>query len=123
MARPSPAEQRFAALVDALSDTKRITIGSGKGMPSHGFGSDALRVDGKIFVMVSRDRLVLKLPRARVDELVADGVAVHFDAGKGRPMKEWAAFEIAPPRSKALALGRKALDFVGNTGANQRQRA
>jgi TfoX/Sxy family transcriptional regulator of competence genes len=70
--------------------------------------------------MVSRDRLVLKLPRARVDELVADGVAVPFDAGKGRPMKEWTAFEDAPSRAKAVALGREALDFVAGSSTGRR---
>ena len=31
----------------------------------------------------------MKLPRDRVDRLVAAGVAVRFDPGHGRVMKEW----------------------------------
>jgi hypothetical protein len=41
--------------------------------------------------MVIRNQLVVKLPRARVDELVEAGTAERFDRGKGQPMKEWAA--------------------------------
>src|SRR5207244_13409690 len=48
-----------------------------------------LRVGGKIFAMISRGELVVKLPAERVDELVESGASTRFDAGKGRPMKEW----------------------------------
>ena len=38
--------------------------------PSKGFGSNALKVNGKIFASLSKGRLLLKLPEARVDALV-----------------------------------------------------
>ena len=64
-----------------------------------GFGTSAgLRVSGKIFAMLVRGELVVKLPKDRVDELVASGVAQRFDAGRGRPMKEWASVSVAASR-------------------------
>jgi hypothetical protein len=62
-----------------------------------GFGSSpGLRVSGKIFAMLVGDALVVKLPSARVDQLVATGIAARFDAGKGRPLRQWAR---VPPGS------------------------
>jgi TfoX/Sxy family transcriptional regulator of competence genes len=60
-----------------------------------GFGAAALTVEGHIFAMLPHDRLVVKLPTARVDELVAAGYGARFDANKGRPMKQWLAIDPA----------------------------
>lgn len=78
-----------------------------------GFGSSALKVGGRIFAMVSsRGEFVVKLPAKRVDALVAGGSGVRFDAGKGRPMKEWFA---AAPESDLdwIDLAAEAMEFVG----------
>jgi hypothetical protein len=48
-----------------------------------------LQVNGRIVAMVIRGRFVVKLPRACVDTLIARGTGLPFDAGQGRPMKEW----------------------------------
>lgn len=76
-----------------------------------GFGASALTVEGRIFAMLSRDRLVVKLPKARVDELVAAGYGERFDANKGRPMKEWLAIDPAH-EGDWDELASEALNFV-----------
>jgi hypothetical protein len=43
------------------------------------FGSSGLKVGGKVFAMLVKDRLVVKLPEARVDELIGLGAAIRFD--------------------------------------------
>jgi hypothetical protein len=77
-----------------------------------GFGASALTIDGRIFAMMPRDRLVVKLPRARVDALVADGWGVPFDANRGRPMKEWLVIDPAH-ENDWLSLAEEARAFVG----------
>jgi len=39
--------------------------------------------------MVTRERLVVKLPSARVDELVRAGLGERFQGSRGRSMNEW----------------------------------
>ena len=55
------------------------------------FGSDALKVNGKMFALLVKGRLVVKLASDRVAELVRSGHAEYFDPGHGRLMKQWAA--------------------------------
>ena len=61
--------------------------------------------------MVSRGRLVLKLPSHRVAQLIAAGAGGTYDAGKGRPMMEWVSLDPALQDSW-LALASEALEFV-----------
>ena len=114
----STVEARFAKLVAALEGEEGVTLGSG----GRGFGTGALQVDGRIFAMVSAGRLVVKLPRERVDELVASGDGAPFDAGKGRPMKEWVALSVRIER-RWLSLATEARAFVaGSTKPTRRRR-
>jgi hypothetical protein len=78
-------EGRFASLVRALADEPGVELSAGR----RGFGRGTLQVRGRIFAMVSHGRLVLKLPRSRVAELIETGAGGPFDAGKGAPLAEW----------------------------------
>jgi hypothetical protein len=79
-----------------------------------GFGSaPGLRVRGRIFVMLIDDRLIVKLPRARVDELVSSGDGERFEPGHGRVMKEWVA--VSPESAVDwIELATDAVAFVGH---------
>jgi hypothetical protein len=83
---PGTAGERFALLVAEYTGREGVTTPGGDGRR---FGSTALKVGGSIFAMLTRDALVLKLPAARVRELLASGAGRPFDAGKGTPMREW----------------------------------
>ena len=61
--------------------------------PTRMFGSDGLKVAGKTFAMVVKGSLVVKVPAARVDDLIAAGRGERFDPGHGRPMKEWVSLK------------------------------
>jgi hypothetical protein len=100
---------RFAALVEALAD--RPGVRPPEQNPGRGFAASALTVDGAIFAMPGRGSLVVKLPAPRVAELIQAGVGAPFDAGKGRPMREWVALPDAS-RAEDLALAEEALIFV-----------
>lgn len=100
---------RFAALAETFAGEPGVDFGQGA---KKGFGSSALKVNGKIFAMVSAaDEFVVKLPRARVDELEASGVGKKFDPGHGRLMKEWLALSAKSTRQWD-GLAREALRFV-----------
>jgi hypothetical protein len=104
-------EERFAAIVPLVVAMPSVSPPG----PGGGFGSGALKVSGKIFAMVVRDRLVVKLPGRRVDGLVEAGQGTRFDANKGKPMKEW--FSVAPESSLDWTdLVLEALEFVGGSG-------
>jgi hypothetical protein len=104
----APAE-RFAAAVAPFDPDPRVSAGTGFG------GAPGRRVDGRIFAMLVRDALIVKLPATRVQELVEDGTATSFDAGKGRPMREWASIPPDAPGDWP-ALVAEAFGFVGGRG-------
>lgn len=104
------AQSRYDAIVTALRGRPGVTT---EGGGRKGFGSSGqLKVDNRIFAMLVRGALVVKLPRARVDQLIASKDGTRFDPrGDGRVMKEWVTIA---PNSKLdwLALAREALAFV-----------
>jgi hypothetical protein len=88
-----PAE-RFAAMVAAAAGDPDIQLPDSAG--GRRFGSEALRVGGSIVAMLVQGRVVLKLPRDRVDGLIRAGDGEPFDGGRGRPMREWVALTGDP---------------------------
>ncbi len=54
------------------------------------FGCRGLRTGRKFFALWWEERLVVKLPPERLDELVAAGRAQHFEPMAGRRMNGWA---------------------------------
>ena len=91
---------------------------TGPGGDRRRFGSSALKVNGSIFAMLTRDELVLKLPQARVRELISEGAGRPFDAGKGTPMKEWVML-ADDDLDTWQALAEEALAFVGASRAGR----
>jgi hypothetical protein len=67
-------------------------------------------VKGKIFAMMVKGRFVAKLPRDRVDDIVAGGFGIPFEPGPGRVMKEWVSVDAKGP--PWIALAREAHRFV-----------
>ena len=96
----------FDELAATLLDRDGVSVGG------RGFGSTALKVDGRIFAMSGEAGLVLKLPPERVAALIAAGDGRSFDAGKGKPLKEW----VVIPSSVVMRwreLAEEALVYVG----------
>jgi len=97
------AASRWESLVAATLAGGEATYGNEDG-PKRAFGSTSLKTDGKIFAMLVKDRLVVKLAAARVEELADGGVGERFDPGHGRIQKEWLSVRGDDPEHwRALA--------------------
>ena len=80
------------------------------------FGATSLKTRGKIFAMLVRDRLVVKLPAARVGELVDAGAGERFDPGHGRIQREWLSVAGNDPGEwRALTVESEAFVAGGRT--------
>src|SRR3989304_3559984 len=77
-------EALFGSIIDSLIGQPKIT-------QAKMFGATGLKVGGKVFSMVHKGRLVVKLPAERVAALIQSGDGAPFDPGNGRLMKEWVA--------------------------------
>jgi hypothetical protein len=68
-------DRLFASIAESELAMPGVTSGTGFGR------SEGLRISGKIFAMLVRGELVVKLPKPRVEDLTASGVGHHFDPG------------------------------------------
>src|ERR1700676_1996137 len=103
-------EERFAKIIEELLRSPGVTP------PSNGraFGSSGLKIQNKIFAMLVRGKLVVKLPKSRVDEFIVSGAGERFDARRnGQLMKEWLTIEPAS-EEEWLSLAREAMAFVAS---------
>jgi hypothetical protein len=109
-------EELFQQVVARYRGDESVTPpGEGKG-----FGAAALKVNGKIFALLSSKReLAVKLPRDRVDALIEAGTGTRFDPGHGRLMKEWLAVGAARAEEWP-ALADEARDYVSGPGRGRR---
>jgi hypothetical protein len=105
------SDKRFTHLVEEMSGLPGVTPPGVDAPGRRRFGSNALKVDGKIFAMLVRGDLVVKLPPSRIAALIESGDCAPFTAGKDKPMKAWAT---VPSTSTVewVALTREALDYV-----------
>ena len=92
---PATPEARYVAPCEAF-------FAHGDVSPSEksGFGASALTIEGRILAMLTRGRLVVKLPRARVD------------ANRGASMKEWLTVDPAH-EADWRDLAEEALRYLG----------
>jgi hypothetical protein len=97
----------FDRLAAMLDDRDGVAVAGGRG-----FGAGTLQVGGRIFAMRNDAGLALKLPAGRVAELLTSGEGLPFDAGKGRPMREWVVIP-GGAEDRWPALAEEALAFVG----------
>jgi hypothetical protein len=95
---PTPGEDRFWELAEPLLSRPGVERSTMMGLP-------CLRVGGAFFASLDRRTgdLLVKLTRARVDELVSGGRAAPF-APAGRRFREWAAVPAADADSWSALL-------------------
>ena len=97
----------FESLCEEYAGAAGVTVPEG----GSGFGSNALKINRSIFAMLVDDRLVVKLPAGRVAGLISSGDGLPFDAGKGKPMKEWVVLSVDDNACRELVA--EAMAFVG----------
>ena len=80
-------------------------------------GFPCVRVNGDFFCTCDHrtGHLIVKLPKARVQELVEQGVSEPF-APAGRVFKEWTLVQERDAQTWTDLMG-EAFDFVGGAGA------
>jgi hypothetical protein len=103
-------DPRLAPVIAAFEASK-LALSSGG---SRKFGSNGLKVKGKLFALFTQGTLVVKLPPERVTALVDRGTGVPFDPGHGRLMKGW--LTVVSPKASWVDLAREAHDFVDARG-------
>jgi hypothetical protein len=96
--------QTYKHVVEQLLADPSVSEGQMMGMP-------ALKAHGKMFGGCFEGKLVVKIGRERVRELIDAGRVHPFDpSGRGRPMKDWA--QVPEPDEDWLMLAREAHKLI-----------
>lgn len=98
-------QAQYTLVVETLCSNPDVTQSKKRGLGA------GLRIHGKVFAMLAKGKLVVKLPQQRVQALIAAGEGEPYYAGNGRMTKEWVAID---PTSAAewLPLASEAMEFV-----------
>lgn len=98
-------ERQFAA-VSAKLVARDVTVQKGRMLHARG-----LKAGGRFFAFATPESLVVKLPAARVSELIGSRVGRPCEIRKGSPMREWV--RLTPADEDACgAYVSEARDFV-----------
>ena len=117
MTDPRKPDERFESLCRTLLAEPGVSRETDDGPRRTGFGAAALKVHDRIFAMLVKGGLVVKLPQHRVDTLVTLGDGERYDPGGGRLMREWVTVGTQLAEPQWLALAREARDFVAQRAA------
>lgn len=98
--------ERLATVLSARGDVERRRM----------FGRDGLTIGGRFFAFLDRDRLLLKLPQATRDALVAEGHATSA-VSVSPTMTKWVAIPYASRAADWEALMDEARQFVSQPAA------
>jgi len=115
-AAPEDIYPRISALLAALKGDRELApivdafLESRSAGPSRKFGSNGLKVNGRLFALFTQGTMVVKLPKGRVLAMVSAAMGKPFDPGHGRLMEEW--LTITSPKASWLALAKEAHEFV-----------
>jgi hypothetical protein len=112
---PEPGQVLFDQIAEAYLDRPGVRLG--RMMSSQG-----LTVDGRIFALAVRGRLVVKVSADRVAEETTDGRGAPFEPRPGRRMREWLSVPYSPGavgRKRWSALVADAFDFVASATAHR----
>ncbi len=111
------ADELFEAIASGLLRESAVT-------ESRMFEGRVLKVRGKVFAMLVKGALVVKLPAGRVGQLLTAGQGQPFDPGHGRVMKEWVAIPLARGQIwTTLAEEARAFVAAGSSPRTQRPRS
>jgi hypothetical protein len=76
------------------------------------FASDALMINGKMFVIFRKGSIVVKLPPEKGPKLVRAKEAKPFEPSPGRVMKRWFVFPPKVTDERRIEVAEMSFDYV-----------